>query len=88
MKYAEKVKLCRAIIGDYCREHDKKESELNREDIYAQSTVGIAMQFLGRTETFTEEDVEYLGTRGGVMKTYVDNNIQAYTLTLTDILSD
>jgi len=82
-----KKKLCEFIIGNYCRENNKIETELTRKDIYNQTTLGIAMEYLGLTDGWLEEDFDYLSIRAGLINTYIDYNNNVFNLTLRDILN-
>jgi uncharacterized protein YlxP (DUF503 family) len=82
-----KKELCESIIGDYSRENNKIISELKVEDIYNQTTLGIAMQYLDLTNGWLQENFDYINSRDGILNTYVNTENNTFYLTLRDILN-
>lgn len=83
-----KKSLCIAIVEDYCYINNVSKKELSMKDVLDDGRVGIAMQYLGLTEGWPKEDLQYINDRGGVIKTYVRENGKPFILSLRDILEN
>jgi hypothetical protein len=87
MKDDFKKDLWKAIIGEYCIINALKRKDLTSYDIYNQSSLGVAMEYLDMTDGWTRNEFEYLKSRDGILSTYIDENGNVFNLTLKDILS-
>jgi hypothetical protein len=71
-----KKDFCLSILGDYCRENNKKFEELNDGDVFMSSSVAVAMEHL---DMIKSKDIkEYARSRGGTYATYLNEKERYY----------